>query len=131
MIESSVSMTGDELLGASGLSWPELRELEGFGLLSGRDLGRVTYYDDEALAVARLAAAFKGHGIEARHLRMYKHFVDREADLFEQVVTPLLKQRNPLARAQAADTLRSLAEHGSTLRSILMRGALRPNNDGT
>jgi len=127
MLESSVSLTGDELLGASGLTWPELRELEGFGLLAGRNLGRLTYYDDEALAVARMAAAFKAHGIEARHLRMYKHFVDREADLFEQVVTPFLKQRNPQARAQAAETLRSLADHGATLRSVLMRRALRPN----
>ena len=127
MLESSVSLTGDELLGASGLTWSELRELEGFGLLAGRNLGRLTYYDDEALAIARLAAAFKAHGIEARHLRMYKHFVDREANLFEQVVTPFLKQRNPQARAQAGETLRSLADHGSTLRSVLMRRALRPN----
>ena len=36
-------------------------------------------YDDEALVVARLAASFLRHGVEPRHLRMYKMSADREA----------------------------------------------------
>ena len=35
------------------------------------------------------------HGVEARHLRMYKVAAEREAGVFEQFVMPLLKQRNP------------------------------------
>jgi hypothetical protein len=43
----------------------------------------------------------------------------------EQVVMPLLKQRNPTARQQAAENLGELAALGEQLRSALLRGALR------
>jgi hypothetical protein len=94
-------------------------------LLSGRDIGGTTYYDAEALQLARLAAAFALHGVEARHLRMYKNAADRESGVFEQVVMPLVKQRNPGARQQAARTLEELASLGRDLREILLRRALR------
>ena len=62
--------------------------------------------------MAQLAAAFMRHGIEARHLRMYKIAAEREAGFFEQVVMPLLKQRNPGARQQAIELLDELTELG-------------------
>ncbi len=37
-------------------------------------------------------------GVEPRHLRIYKVAAEREAGLVEQLVMPLLKQRNPAAR---------------------------------
>jgi hypothetical protein len=81
------------------------------------------------LVVARSAAAFLRFGIEARHLRMYKVAAEREAGFMEQVVMPLLKQRNPTARQQAADNLGELAGLGEQLRSALLRGALRDHTD--
>ena len=42
------------------------------------------------------------YGVEARHLRLHKHAAEREAGFIEQIVLPLLKQRNPEARQRAA-----------------------------
>jgi hypothetical protein len=56
---------------------------------------------------------------------MYKNFAEREAGFFEQVVMPLLKQRNPQARQQAVDTLGELARMGQGLRTAILRQALR------
>jgi hypothetical protein len=64
-------------------------------------------------------------GVEARHLRMYKTAAEREAGFFEQVVMPMLKQRNPEARRQASETLAELARLGQQLRSSMLRNALR------
>ena len=89
------------------------------------DLRDSTFYDGDALIVARTAAGFGRFGIEARHLRMYKVAAEREAGFMEQVVMPLLKQRNPTARQQAADNLGELASLGEQLRSALLRVALR------
>lgn len=122
---TGVSMTADELVRASGLTSAHLRELEGFGLIVSRPMGRTVVYDEEALAVARLAAGFIRHGIEPRHLRMYKTAVEREASLFEQAVLPMLKQRNPAGRAQALETLRTLVGHGERLRVLLARRVLQ------
>jgi len=125
-----VNLTVEELAGASGLSEDELGELERYGLLVGRPIGDTTYYDEEALAIARLAAGFRRFGIEARHLRMYRTAADREASFFEQIVMPLLKQRNPVARRRAVDTLAELARLGQGLRGALLRSALKDNTGG-
>ena len=122
---TSVSLTWEELLDASGLEESEARDLERFGLIVGRPVARTAYYDDDALIVARLAAEFRRYGVEARHLRMYKTAAEREAGFFEQVVMPMLKQRNPEARRQASETLAELARLGQQLRSAMLRNALR------
>ncbi|HEX2063660.1 MAG TPA: hypothetical protein VHE80_04475, partial [Acidimicrobiales bacterium] len=110
---------------ASGLSVDWLRELERSGFLTGRAVAGTTFYDEDALVVANLAAGFARFGIEARHLRMYKNSAEREAGLFEQIVTPLLKQRNPQARRQAVETLESLAQLGQSLRAAMLRQAVK------
>ncbi|MGH9103111.1 MAG: hypothetical protein ACRDYD_09065 [Acidimicrobiales bacterium] len=122
---ASLSLTREELSRASGLSEEAVEELERFGLLSGQNVVGTVYYDQEALVVAGLAAGFRRYGLEARHLRAYRNLADREASLFEQVVVPLLKQRNPQARAQAADALIELTRLGTGLRSSLLARVLR------
>ncbi len=126
---AGVSLTLDELATAAGLRVEDIATLESFGLLSGRTVGRESYYDEEALEVARLAAGFSRYGVQARHLRMYRTSAEREAGVFEQVVLPLLKQRNPRSRARAADTVRELSTLGEHLRAVLLRRAVRSSTD--
>jgi DNA-binding transcriptional MerR regulator len=126
---TGVSCTLDELVEASGLTHRELGELTRFGLLNGYQVGGDTFYDGDALVVARTAAGFLRFGIEARHLRMYKVAAEREAGFMEQVVMPLLKQRNPTARQQAADNLGEMARLGEQLRTALLRAALKGHTD--
>ena len=122
---TGASMTLAELSNATGLEDDELRELERFGLLAPRKVGSNAYYDEDALLVANLAAGFMRFGVEARHLRMYKVAAEREGTFFEQVVMPMLKQRNPQARRQATDTLVELSRLGQSLRGAMLRLALR------
>ncbi len=122
---TGVSFTLEELAEASGLTARQLGELTRYGLLMGHTVAGDTFYDGDALIVARTAAGFVRFGIEARHLRMYKVAAEREAGFMEQVVMPLLKQRNPTARQQAADNLGELAGLGEQLRAALLRSALR------
>jgi hypothetical protein len=120
-----VSLTIDELAAATGLSPADLAELVRFGLMAGKTVAGSVYYDEEGLTVAHLAAGFMRYGVEARHLRMYKTSAEREAGFFEQVVMPMIKQRNPQARKQALDALRELSQLGQGLRSAMVRQALR------
>jgi DNA-binding transcriptional MerR regulator len=122
---SGASMNLDELAGAAGLNRDTVQDLERFGLIVGRSVGADTFYDEDALLVAQVAAGFVRHGIEPRHLRMYKVASDRESSFFEQLVTPMLKQRNPAARRQALDTVSELAGLGQNMRSALLRQSLR------
>ena len=56
--------------------------------------------------------------------------VDREAGLFEQIVTPLLKQRNPEARVRATRTVTELIRLGEVMRGVLLRRELRDHIGG-
>jgi hypothetical protein len=123
------SFTPEELMAASGLEASDLADLARFGLIVGRTVGGDTFYDVDALVAARSAAGFVRFGIEARHLRMYKVAAEREAGFMEQVVMPLLKQRNPTARQQAAENLGEMARLGELLRTALLRTALRGHTD--
>jgi DNA-binding transcriptional MerR regulator len=115
----------EELCEASGISARDVRHLERFGLLEAHEFGDERIYTSDALTVARVAARFLQHGIEARHMRTYKVAVDREASLFEQIVLPVLKQRNPEARRRAAHTVAELIDMGDVLRGVLLRRELR------
>jgi hypothetical protein len=127
---SGSGMTIEELASATGLTVGDIQQLVSFGLVTGRPVGGVTYYDDEALTIARTAAGFARFGVEARHLRFYKHAAEREAGFIEQIVLPLLKQRNPEARQKALDNVAELSRLGQSLRTVLLRNALRDQLGG-
>jgi DNA-binding transcriptional MerR regulator len=122
---SGTTLTVSELANASGLSDAQVEELESFGMITGRPVAGVHCYDEEALVVAGLAASFAAFGVEARHLRLFKHAAERQAGLYSQIVMPLLRQRNPAARARALDDLRRLTELGASLQASYSRAALR------
>jgi DNA-binding transcriptional MerR regulator len=123
-------MTGEELAAAAGTSPERLATLESYGLVGSRTVGGVRYYGEEALVVARLAQAFAGFGVEPRHLRLHKHAADREAGFIEQVVLPLLKQRNPESRRRAHETVKELSRLGQELRAVLLARVLRDHLGG-
>ena len=119
------SLTQAELADASGLTESAIDELVQFGLLAGTSSAGFMYFPRDELEVAKAAAGFAGHGIEARHLRVWRTAADRESSLFQQVVTPLVRQRNPQARDEALTTLDELAGQARALHDALLRRALR------
>ncbi len=127
-VADASSLTGAELCARAGLTADQLTQLESFGILAPRSRGG-TYQPGE-LEVARAAAGFLRHGVEARHLRAWRQAVDRESGLFEQLVMPFLRQRNPASRRHAVTMLEDLAQLGGELRAALLHTALQHHLDG-
>ena len=121
---SSTSLTAQELADRVGVDVSVVAELEGYSLIESRRIGPESYFEPSAIAVAEACRRFLDHGMEVRHLRMYKIAAEREAGVFEQLVMPLLKQRNPAAKARAVEMVRSLAEVGEAMHAALLRNAL-------
>ncbi|MGH9303383.1 MAG: hypothetical protein ACRDZ5_03100, partial [Acidimicrobiales bacterium] len=119
------NLTSSELAEAAGVGEGTVAELESFGLIRPRSVAGVDCYDDEALAVTRIAAEFARYGVEARHLRLFRHAADRQTGLYGQVVMPVLRQRNPEARRRALNDLDRLAELGAALQASFTKAALR------
>jgi DNA-binding transcriptional MerR regulator len=123
------SFTVSELCATTGVSADQLAELESYGLLTARRSGGTARYSSTDAKIVHAAAGFLSRGVEARHLRAWRQAVDREAALFDQLILPLMRQRNPVARQQAANTLNELAGLGGDLRAALLQGALKHHFD--
>lgn len=119
-------VTAMELCEQTGLTLEDLAGLERFGLVVSHERAGETCFDEESLAIAHLAARYAQHGVEPRHLRMYLVSAEREAGFIEQLVTPLLKQRNPDSRDAAGELADELAGMGAELHARLLRRELRP-----
>jgi DNA-binding transcriptional MerR regulator len=123
--EDADTYSPEELAAAAGADLELVQELKQYGLIVPHAVAGTQYYEEGALAVVRAAAQFARHGVEARHLKTFRNAAEREADLYQQVVLPLLRQRNPQARRQALETLSQLAGAGADLRSALVDRAIR------
>jgi DNA-binding transcriptional MerR regulator len=117
---TDVQLTASELANAAGLTDADIASLRDHGLV-----GPGPHHDGDDLRVVKLAAQLLRNGLEPRHLRMYRQFADREADLTEALVSPLLRQRNPDSRRSAADQAEQLAAVGAQLQRTLLARQLR------
>ena len=122
---TDLHMSADELAAATGVERSRIKELESYGILCSHGMNGDRYYDGDDFVVLSIARDFFKYGIEPRHLSMYRHFAEREATFFEQIVMPMLRQRNPDARKAAADNLANLASLSKKLKQALLRTNLR------
>ena len=118
--QTELRLSRDELLSSSGISEDQLVELESYGLIQIK--GR--HYDGDALTVAKVVAEISAFGIEGRHLRAFKTAADREVGLVEQVITPLMRQKNPESKARAQEVSREIASLSVRLHAALVRSGL-------
>jgi DNA-binding transcriptional MerR regulator len=95
-----------ELLDAAGIDERMLAELEAHGLV--KRAGRL--YGQDAVDIAATVAALTGYGVQARNLRTVGTAADRDLSLIEQLVGPVLRQRDPAARQTAGQTAARVAE---------------------
>jgi DNA-binding transcriptional MerR regulator len=123
--------SGMELCAMAGITAAQLVEIESFGLVTGRGSGAAALYAGTDLAIAKAASGFLQRGVEGRHLRAWRQAAEREASLFEQLILPMMRQRNPQSRQQAVDTLTELSSLGGELRSAILYSALRHHLEGS
>ncbi len=119
---AAAQLSRKELLGASGLTEQELASLEEFGVVTAGETGD---FDETALVVGRAAKRFFEYGVEARHLKMYRQFAEREVAFFEQIVSPVTRRRDPIAQQEASRSVRELAGLARQLKEATLRASLR------
>jgi DNA-binding transcriptional MerR regulator len=119
---TDVTLTREELLEASGATEKVLAALESHGLVQPTRSG---HYDSDALAVTRICVDLAGFGLEPRHLRPFRTAADREIDLVEQAIGPLLRRRSDDGPSRAEDAAREIAALSLQLRTALVRAGVR------
>jgi DNA-binding transcriptional MerR regulator len=116
---SDLALDRGELRHASGLSEDELEALIANGILEDG-----ASFDGAALRTARTAAELLRRGLEPRHLRGYRLSAEREADRIDQLVAPMLRQRNPESRRDASSRADELIALGAQMHRLLLEARL-------
>jgi len=119
---AQVRLTRAELVARAGIDDALLDGMQEHGLVAPQAGG---WYDADALAIAEVVRDLARYGLQPRHLRAYRVAADREVGLFAQLVTPLVRQADPAARARAAETVRELQALSQRLHAALVRAGLR------
>jgi DNA-binding transcriptional MerR regulator len=114
------ALTRRELLAETGIGEAQLTELETFGLV--RRTGR--QYPPGTVAAIQAIAALAAYGVQARHLRVVRAAAERETELIEQVVAPILRQRSPGARERAGSAAREIASLALRVHAALVEMTL-------
>jgi DNA-binding transcriptional MerR regulator len=122
---TGLQMSLEEMSAATGVDRERIKDLEGFGIVCTHGPEGARYYDGDDYIVLSIVKDFLHHGIEPRHLTMYKHFADRESAFFEALVAPMIRQKNPDARRAAAQTLADLTVTSRKFKQALLRNSLR------
>lgn len=122
---TGLQLTDSELAGVTGLELSQIQALKEFGVVCVHGPSGAHYFDQDDVIVGRIARDFLALGVEPRHMKMWRHFAERESALFEQVVLPMMRARNPEARKQAATTLTDLTRLSKKLRHAFLRQSLR------
>ncbi|MEP6973547.1 MAG: MerR family transcriptional regulator [Actinomycetota bacterium] len=124
---TGLQMSLEEMSAATGVERDRIKELESFGIVCSHGPDGAKYYDGDDYVVLSIVKDFFRFGVEPRHLTMYKHFEEREADFFETIVAPTLRQKNPDARRAASQALADLAVTSRKFKQALLRSNLRDN----
>ncbi|WP_369256781.1 transcriptional regulator FtsR [Geodermatophilus amargosae] len=115
-------MDAAEFARAAGLTPAQLADCVQFGLLAPDAEGRHPAGD---LPLARAAAGLARHGIEPRHLRVFRNGAEREAALVESLLAPVLRSRSEDARTRAGEQLAELSALSAQLHRALLEARLR------
>lgn len=116
-----LQMDRDELLKAAGLTAEELADLEDYGIVASENGS----YDEDDLVIATAAKGFFAHGVEARHLRMFRQTTEREAAFIEQILAPSARQKDPSAQKKVGEEATKLAQLSRSIRDAMLRANVK------
>jgi DNA-binding transcriptional MerR regulator len=116
-----ISLTAAELGPAAGLDERQLKGLMEFGILDG---SKETFDGDDLIAAKAAAGLFR-YGVEPRHLKMYRHFAERESAFFEQIVSPVSRRRDPQAQQEANRSVNEIMGLAQRFRDAMLRSTMR------
>ena len=131
-LDTAVVYSLGELISATGATSALVDDAMGQGFVHGRSVFGETEFDDGDRRVLESLVVFAAHGIDPRHVRVFLHAAQREADLYVQATLPLLRRR-PRAGVNAEDPFRrfgDLERAGATLRTVVVRRALQQATEG-
>ena len=115
----------DELVDTTGVGPDLIRELEEWRIVQPVQVEGRRLYDETDREIVKACGELFRFGVAGRNLRVLRTAADREAQLLEQVVGPVLRSSNHSRRKEAIENLETLASTCSSLTHLLLVRDLR------
>jgi DNA-binding transcriptional MerR regulator len=115
----------EDVVEETGADAKLVRELVEFGVIKGELRGGVRYYDETEREIVRAVSELARYGVGGRNLRVFRSSADREAQLLQSILAPVLRSRNPERRKEAIEALENLASVTTHLKHLLLIRDLR------
>lgn len=125
LVEEKEPLSEEEVPTETGLSEGEVKSLEEFSILQPKETKEGKVFEPLDVELMNLASEFASFGVEPRHLRMYESLAERECALFQQILLPITKQKNPESHQKIIDSLAELSRISEQFKRLLLRKNLR------
>jgi DNA-binding transcriptional MerR regulator len=122
---TGASFTLEEVVEDTGAEPELINELVEFGVIKGDMRGGKRCFDDTEREIVRAVSELARYGVGGRNLRVFRSSADREAQLLQSILAPMLRSRNPERRKEALQALESLATVTTHLKHLLLIRDLR------
>ena len=116
---TSIALSRDELVSASGATMGTIVSLIEFGLLPSD-----APYDAISLGIATQAATLHAFGLEPRHLKTVLQGATREVDLFAPIIKSARSGKHAASSAQAEELTLQIAGSLVALHELLVRALI-------
>lgn len=115
----------DELRHQTGIGTEAVRALEAFGLVKVVENEKGLGVEQDDVEVLTTFSKLLKFGIEPRHLRMYENLAQRESVLFQQILTPQIRQKSRDQREKSFADLKELLVLTEEMRGSILRKSLK------
>lgn len=115
------SLTRSELIGATGATGDLIDALLQYRLIQENPAGRFT---EHSVKITRSCVQLAQHGIEPRHLGIFRQSADRQVALVKHAITPLAGRKDVASRARTAETAREISDSFLAIHTSLVDAAL-------
>jgi DNA-binding transcriptional MerR regulator len=123
--DSGVFYSLDDVLEETRADPGLVKELEEYGVITGRVRAGVKEFDETDREIIRAVTELARYGVGGRNLRVFRTSADREAQLLQTILAPALRSRNPERRKEAIEALENLAAVATHLKHLLLIRDLR------
>lgn len=122
--------SADQAQKNTGVTADQLKGLENFGLLNPKQSDNGKMYDGSDITVMMIFHELSRYGIEPRHLRIYENMANKELMLFQQILSPKLRNKNRESKRKIRTDLTHLTELTDKLQRLLRKKAQEHSNIG-
>ncbi|HEY3375301.1 MAG TPA: MerR family transcriptional regulator [Candidatus Aquicultor sp.] len=120
----------EKAIASIGIAPDTVKMLENFGIVKPVRTSEGKCYTSADVKIMVIAREMSKYGIEPRHLRMYASLAEKESDLFQQILYPIVRQKADDKAQRVREVLENLSDLSNQLKALLLNKRVKEYMQG-